>query len=485
VTSTPIIAAATLEEVVAWRGGHGVSAARFLAEVRRVADGLPQGRHVLNLCGDRYRFAVALCAAVLAGKISLLPPNHSPELIDRLRELYDDVYVISDSEQVQTGLRLTPYPQHLPEESDEGAVREVPAIDDEQVVAHVFTSGSTGLPTAHAKHWARLVYNVQSEAMRLGIGPGSAITLVGTVPPQHMYGFESTVMLALQNRIAFNGGSPFYPADIVAAIESIPGERILVTTPFHLRLLLDAALPLPKVRLLLSATAPLSLELAQAAEARFGAPLLEIYGCTEAGQLATRRPTHGEVWETFRGVTITHRGAGAAEQGGAAEGTASRVGSSTKGSESGGWFAQGGHIDTPTPLSDVLALESPSRFRLLGRDADMVNVAGKRTSLAHLNHLLCAIPGVVDGAFFNPEEGTREVSRLTAFVVTRTLTAQAILAQLRRKTDAVFLPRPLHLVEKLPRADTGKLPQAALAALARQCQSDKKESGRSALKAKR
>jgi len=54
-------------------------------------------------------------------------------------------------------------------------------------------------------------------------------------------------------------------------------------------------------------------------------------------------------------------------------------------------------------------------------------------------------------------------------VVTRTLSAKDILAQLRRKTDAVFLPRPLHLVESLPRAATGKLPQAALAELARRC----------------
>jgi acyl-coenzyme A synthetase/AMP-(fatty) acid ligase len=449
VTSTPIIAAAGPDEIVAWRSGHCVTASRFLAEVRRVADGLPPGRHVLNLCADRYRFAVALCAAILAGKISLLPPNHSPELIDRLRELYDDVYVISDSDQVQTGLRVAPYPQHLPADSQGGTVKEIPAIADEQVVAHVFTSGSTGRPTAHPKHWARLVYNVQSEAQRLEIQPGSATTLVGTVPPQHMYGFESTVMLALQNRIAFNGGSPFYPADIVAALEGIPGNRILVTTPFHLRMLLAETLPLPSVSLLLSATAPLSAELAREAEARFRAPLLEIYGCTEAGQLATRRPTLGETWETFRGVTITERVDG----------------------EAGGWYAQGGHIEQPTRLSDVLALQSPVRFRLLGRDADMVNVAGKRTSLAYLNHLLCAIPGVIDGAFFNPDEGTREVARLTAFVVTRTLTAASILAQLRRKTDAVFLPRPLHLVDKLPRAPTGKLPQAALAELARQCSS--------------
>ena len=227
--------------------------------MRQVADGLPPGRHVLNLCADRYRFAVALCAAILAGKVSLLPPNHSPELIDRLRELYDDVYVISDNDQVQTGLRVSPYPQHLPTEAPGGAVAEVPSIDDEQVVAHVFTSGSTGLPTAHPKRWARA--GLQRPVRRRcgsAIEPGSATTLVGTVPPQHMYGFESTVMLALQNRIAFNGGSPFYPADIVAALEAIPGERILVTTPFHLRMLLAEELPLPAVKLLLSATAPLS-----------------------------------------------------------------------------------------------------------------------------------------------------------------------------------------------------------------------------------
>ena len=122
----PIIAAAGGDEVVAWRAGRAVRAGAFLAEVRQVADGLPPGRHVLNLCADRYRFAVALCAAILADKVSLLPPNHSPELIERLRELYDDVYVISDNDQVQTGLRVAPYPQHLPVQAPGRIVAEVP-----------------------------------------------------------------------------------------------------------------------------------------------------------------------------------------------------------------------------------------------------------------------------------------------------------------------------------------------------------------------
>ena len=109
----PIIAASHGDEIVAWRAGTAVRAAAFLAEVRQVADGLPDGGHVLNLCADRYRFAVALCAAIVAGKVSLLPPNHSPELIERLRELYDDVYVVSDNDEIRIGLRVSPYPRQL------------------------------------------------------------------------------------------------------------------------------------------------------------------------------------------------------------------------------------------------------------------------------------------------------------------------------------------------------------------------------------
>lgn len=444
-STTPVIAASG-SDIVAWHRDERIDAVRFLAHAQAVAAALPDGRHLLNLCADRYRFAVTLCAAVLSGRISLLPPNHTPDLLARLARMYRDVCVVSDLDGLETGLPTLPFP---PEPGGRRALAEVPLIDDAQVVAHVFTSGSTGLPTAHRKTFGSLVRNVRSEAQRLGLEPGSDTTLVGTVPAQHMYGFESTVLLALHNRIAFHGGSPFFPADIVAALAATPGKRVLVTTPYHLRMLLAEARELPAVAMVVSATAPLAVELAREAEARFGAPLLEIYGCTEAGQLATRRPVQGDTWETFSGVRVSRRESPVPGEA--------------------GWYAEGGHIEAPTRLSDVLELHGPERFRLVGRDADMVNVAGKRASIAHLNHLLCAIPGVIDGAFFNPDSGARDVQRLTAFVVTETLTPQAVLAELRRRTDAVFLPRPLYRVDRLPRAATGKLPQAALAELARQC----------------
>ena len=82
---------------------------------------------------------------------------------------------------------------------------------------------------------------------------------------------------------------PFYPADICAALAQLPRPRVLVTTPIHLRTLLAADVELPPLDLIVSATAPLSPQLALDAERRFAARLLEIYGSTETGQIAMRR----------------------------------------------------------------------------------------------------------------------------------------------------------------------------------------------------
>ncbi|MFX8164658.1 AMP-ligase, partial [Acinetobacter baumannii] len=86
-------------------------------------------------------------------------------------------------------------------------------------------------------------------------------------------------------------------------------------------------------------------------------------------------------------------------------------------------------------------------------------IAGKRSSLAYLNHQLNAIPGVVDGVFFMPDDapptphayGGLPVTRLVALVVAPGLSAAAVLRALHERIDAAFLPRPLLFVEALPR----------------------------------
>lgn len=432
-STLPLIAHPSLDAIVAWRQGAPVNVRQFLAEVDHIARLLPPGRHVLNLCSDRYRFTVALAACIVSGRVSLLPSTHTPETVQQLQRLNPDVFCITDHGPDDTRLSTFRYPESTPPGTGRATI---PEIDTQQVIAQVFTSGSTGLPVPHTKRWGSLVQNARAEAQRLGVD--AAYAILGTVPAQHMYGLESTVLMALHSGAALHAGHPFYPADICAQLAELPRPRMLVTTPFHLRAVLTEQATLPAVDQLLSATAPLSSALALEAETRFGAPLQEIYGCTETGQLASRRTTTETEWQTLPNVRL--------------------------GRDATTLWAEGGHIEVPTPLTDVIEPlgEGPSwtRFLLHGRHADLVNIAGKRSSLAYLNHQLNAIPGVVDGVFLLPDEpGSEAVSRLTALVVAPGLTPAALNLALRERIDPLFLPRPLLFVDALPRNATGKLPR--------------------------
>ncbi|MBA3594955.1 MAG: acyl-CoA synthetase [Polaromonas sp.] len=433
------------DDVVAWRYGESITVRRYLADVRHLAAALPPGQHMLNACSDRYHFAVGLGAALLTGKISLLPPTHTPEMIRQLQALAPDVFCLADA----------PHAIDLPEfvyqdafatahaDADTTGASDVPLIPGNQPVADVFTSGSTGLPQPHRKTWGSLVHSARAEAMRLGLEPGKRrpYSAVGTVPPQHMFGFESTVLLPLQSGAAIHAGQPFYPADIVSALQSVPRPRVLVTTPVHLRVLLASGVELPALDLVVSATAPMPPALAQSCESRFAAPLFEIYGSTETGQIASRRSAQTDQWELFPLVTLTPHD--------------DRM------------WACGGHVHQVMPMNDVIEPVDAHHFFLHGRLSDLINIAGKRNSLDYLNHQLLSIEGVQDGSFFMPDDSDHNaVVRLMAFAVAPGMTQAALHAALKKRIDSTFLPRPLVLLDVLPRNSTGKLPREVLQSLA-------------------
>lgn len=445
----PLIWADDLAAPIAWRAGQPISRRQYLADVRQLAERLPDAGAMLNLTGDRYRFLVGLGAAMLRGQNSLLPPNHTPDMIERLRGLFPSVYVLTDLAGYESALTVLRHPDdHAALRADEA----VPLIDENAVAVQVLTSGSTGAPVPHAKAWGLLRLSAHAEAQRLADGMNIAslagVTIVPTVPSQHMYGFESTVLLAMLGGAAVDTERPFYPADIAAALSRTARPRMLVTTPFHLKSLLDSGVALPVIDLALCATAPLSPQLAARAEAALAAPLMEIYGCTETGQVASRRTVAGAEWQVFGGVHISGNGDAS--------------------------VAQGGHVPLATTLADVLEVITPTSFRLLGRSNDLINIAGKRSSLSHLNYHLNAIEGVRDGAFWLPPDVPADgVARLIAFVVAPDVPAkemsQRVIAAMRQRVDTAFVPRRVLLVAELPRAPgTAKLPAAAFSAWAEQ-----------------
>ena len=396
------------------------------------------------MCADRYRFAVGLAACLITRKICLLPPTRTPEVIRQLAAFAPDVFCLTDEEACDIALPQTCLAQSPPLRSTpDSSSCPVPEIDAEQVVAYVFTSGSTGAPAPYPKTWGKLVRCVRDGAARLGLADGRSHALLATVPPQHMYGFESSVLLALHSGGALAAERPFYPADVCSALEGLPQPRTLISTPIHLRAILASQTALPAADLIVCATAPLPRDLATEVEQRFRAPLLEIYGSTESGQLATRRTARDETWRLWPGVCLTL--------------------------EEGRAWARGGHLEQPTPMCDELEPIGAERFLLHGRLADLVNIAGKRSSLAYLTHQLSSIPGVEDGVFFFPEEphpSQAGVVRVAAAAVAPGLDAARLTKALRQRIDPVFLPRPLLLVVRLPRNSTGKLPREALQSLA-------------------
>jgi acyl-coenzyme A synthetase/AMP-(fatty) acid ligase len=432
----PFVAHRDPDAVVAWRGTQPITLRQLLADVHALAGRLPDAPWMLNGCGDRYRFVVGLGAALLRGQLSVLPHNHLPQTLERLAGEFPGLYCLTDGDAPVAPLARIAYP---PQPAPPGA-HAVPAFEAGRAAACLFTSGSTGSPVAHRRTWGTIVASGRAEAERLGIDATGGWAILGTVPSQHSYGFESSIHLALQSGAAVVADRPFYPADILDTLARLPAPRLLVTTPVHLRALLGEGRGRGCVEHVLSATAPLPATLAAEVETHFGAPVSEIYGSTESGQVASRRPTQDDAWTPLAGVRV--------------------------GSDGIFGYAEAGHVGARTALADHLEIAPDGRFLLLGRSADMVNIAGKRSSIAFIERELLAIPGVRDAACLLTPDDDRLIPRIQAFVVAPGLRAREILAALRTRIEPAFLPRPLVRVEALPRDGTGKLPRERLLALA-------------------
>ena len=435
----PLIRFADDGQIVGFQSQRPISRGEFLADVAALAALLPARRYIVNLCTDRYRFMVGFAAALCRDQISLMPPNDTPGMLTALASDYGDVYALVDT--TRAPLPSVLYPERL-EPRSEVEAKGVPPLPANQCAVILFTSGSTGRPKPVPKSWGVLVRSALSAGDRLGIADFAGGAVIGTVPHQHSYGLELVVFLAMQHGLSVVAERRFYPADIQAAIAAAPQPRVLVTTPVHLRALVAQASAMPKVDLVVSATAPLSAALAAQAEGCFSAPLLEIYGCTEAGQIATRRTVREAQWRCLDGVVL-HQQDGAS-------------------------WVEGAAVPSATPLQDIIEGTGPDTFRLAGRSAELVDVAGKHTTIAHLNRQLLSIEGVKDGVFVMPESDERRINRLAAIVVAPGLGADAIRRALRERIDAAFLPRPLILVDSLPRNNLGKLPREAMLQLLRQ-----------------
>ncbi len=364
---------------------------------------------VINDCGRREEFAVVLLASGLCGQPCLLPGSPAPGVIADLQSRYP-------------GAR---HLRALPPLVPAGGATTPLNLAEDTIAVIAFTSGSTGAPKPIAKTWRALRGTASRLQQAAGWTAKSPPHIVATVPAQHMYGLETSILSVLNGSCVVDNARPFFPADIAAHLSALPEPRVLVSTPLHLRAILKSAVRLPALNQIMSATSPLTAELASELEQRYGCQICEIYGSTETGAIASRAPTQATRWTLFPRVRFRADGHG---------------------------LLDSDHLPAGAGLQDDIEILDKRHFTLLGRPGNMLKVGGKRYSVDALTAKLQSIAGVEDAVVVVPPGQDRPA----ALVVAPGLSPGAIREALKGQFDAVFLPRPLRMVAHIPRSDTGK-----------------------------
>lgn len=424
----PLFVSADPQRPIAWRRGAPVLLGEFKSHVASVVAQLPNGAAaMINLCDDRYRFLVAYAAALSVRHTVLLPSSRAEQVVADVEKANAGSYRIDDAA-IDAALGQT----------STAAINTRVAANMTVMVG--YTSGSTGQPKTFPKLWRTVNgSNARNAAsIRAAIANKNAtVWLLATVPPQHMYGMEMSVLLPLIGDMAVHAGRPLFPADIAAALAELPRPRVLVSTPVHLRAIVASEQEFPQVDAVVSATAPLDQPLAAAVTAKLGGEMVEMFGSTETCVFASRLTAREDQWRLYEGVRLEPR----------SDGTLVHA----------PWFVE------PVLLQDMVDLLPGERFVVRGRSSDMIEVAGKRASLSDITRRLLAIEGVREAVVFQPEsDAVGTIRRVAALVVAPNLTSREVLDQLATGVDSAFLPRPLLIVDRLPRNEVGKLPRENL-----------------------
>ena len=476
----------SLDSPVVFFQGRAISLGELLHTVDYLADKIPAHQHLLNLYENRYYFLLGFLLGLKQQSISLFPSTVTPHVLAELKKSYKGLLILSEQSPSQEtsqifNLQAVLESQDFLSYNNKTNIKSelnFPEIELSQTVAIIFTSGSTGQPKPYIKQWNDLLIASSHLTQTLFSGikhtahekSKTLFALLATVPAQHMYGLEASIIVALQNGFLMHSDKPFFPQDITHCLEELTllaksrQQNIatsLITTPLHLKACIKTEVLLPGIKQFISATAPLRTELAQSCEQRYDAQVMEIFGCTEVGSMAYRRTIEAEQWTVLDDIHLK---------------------------------AMNEHeiqINTNRSIkqflfNDVIELLDEHHFILKGRKEDLINIAGKRTSLAYLNHHLQSYTALNDACFYQESNLSHTnisppENRLVAFIVLNHLESlddgidkkqivRKIRSHLQQSIESIFLPKKIYFVESLPRNPTGKLPQSELKKLMHQMQ---------------
>jgi long-chain acyl-CoA synthetase len=362
-------------------------------------------------------------------------------------------------------------------------------VSDDDPAIVLLTSGTTGEPKgvvlSHGNAWANLAATVSAfrrgdTRLRAFPSEPKPPNLVAN-PLSHTAGVVRLLFALYVGRSIVL----LRKFDAAAAKRAVDAHGIdqLTLNPAMLRMLLDTLPPgagLGRVRYVSSGTAPLPAALREAFEARFGVPVLQAYGQTEAfGAVAIenvadvlagrRRP--GSVGRPLPGVELRIAGPGGEARAAGEEGEIwVRTPSSTRGylGDSGG----AAPVDTDGWLhtGDVGHLDGDGYLYVTGRVRNVIICGGFNVIPEEVEARLLEDPAVRDAAVVGvPDERLGEIPVALAEL---SGDPDAVLDRLADRLVAFKRPRRLFVVTALPRVPNGKVDRPAAVRLATELSAD-------------
>jgi malonyl-CoA/methylmalonyl-CoA synthetase len=348
-----------------------------------------------------------------------------------------------------------------------------PAVVDrrgDDLAAILYTSGTTG----RSKGAMLSHYNLASNAEVLHEywqwQDGRDVLLHG-LPVFHVHGLFVALHCALL------GTSPvhFLPRfDIDTVMEYLPESTVMMGVPTFYTRLLDAqafnAGLCHGMRLFISGSAPLLAQTHRAFEVRTGHRILERYGMTETGMIASN-PYDGEriagtVGFALPGISVRIADTHGVELPRGETGVLEMTGPNLfKGYwqmpqkteaefRRDGWFITG----------DMALMDETGRITIVGRTKDLIISGGYNVYPKEIEGEIDGIPGVMESAVIGvPHADFGEA--VVAVVVpdgSRELSERDIIGPLQGRLARFKLPRRIYLVDALPRNTMGKVQKELL-----------------------
>ncbi|MBM3949060.1 MAG: AMP-binding protein [SAR202 cluster bacterium] len=472
-------------------GGPTLTYAALRDEVERVAAllagaGLRRGGPVSIILGNSLEYLVTFLAATRAGavaaplnpaytaaefrfymedagtRLALLPPGPHEA---RKAAVTLSIPVIEATSDPAGRVHLSRGDAELTARRD----REPSGKDDVALFLH--TSGTTSRPKGVPLTHGNLLASLKNIRETYKLTPQDVAMVV--MPLFHVHGLLGVAFATFSS-----GGSivvpPKFSAGAFWEVQHSSGATWYSAVPTIHKILLDRAdqdsAPHKSFRFIRSCSSPLSASLLGRVEERFGAPVLEAYGMTEASHQMSSNPLPpgrrlaGTVGQGT-GVRIAimdengfklpsgERGEVVIQGPNVTRGYRNNPGANTK-SFTDGWFRTG----------DQGFLSPDGYLTLTGRLKELINRGGEKISPIEVEEALLAHPAVSEVVCFAlPDAKYGEA--VQAAVVLRTDCGEAALRVFCQERLAAFkVPDRIFVAEELPRTATGKVQRRHVAA---------------------